>query len=539
MGLAHSPRIVTDGLVLALDAGNLKSYDPDFVSAEFGQKLFTETGTTHWSVPSGVTQISAVAVGGGGGGAGAGGGSGGGTDDGGGGGAGGGLAYGTFTVTPGESLTITVGAGGNGGTGGSSTPTNGTVGGLSKIQRSATVLLQGGGGNGGAYDASQQTSGGGSTGTERDGGGTGGGGQASFSQSGGGGGGAAGYSGNGGAGGLGGSSDPSGSDGSGGGGGGGGSGASSIPGGGGGGVGLLGQGSNGSGGSATVSDAGGGSGGSDGSDGNNTTDVGGNAGIYGGGGGGGATNGTTDGDGGDGGQGAVRIIWGTGRSYPSTNTQDKTKINNVVSGSIVSSVIGATYTTSDGGYLDFDGTNDYIDLGTQINSDITTTNVTISFWAYIDSTAADEIFVSMDSLSLNQPLIIWYDTSSTYEVQNTGTGDVGGGSTNVITTAVTDPSSEKRFTTSNNALSANTWYNIVVVLDVTNNEFYTYINGVEEAKWVSNNTSGGIKSTTDHFLIGGGSPYLDGRISQFLVYTKALTAAEVQQNYNALKGRYV
>ena len=26
MGLAHSPRIVTDGLVLALDAGNTKSY---------------------------------------------------------------------------------------------------------------------------------------------------------------------------------------------------------------------------------------------------------------------------------------------------------------------------------------------------------------------------------------------------------------------------------------------------------------------------------------------------------------------------------
>ena len=26
MGLVHSPRIVTDGLVLALDAGNTKSY---------------------------------------------------------------------------------------------------------------------------------------------------------------------------------------------------------------------------------------------------------------------------------------------------------------------------------------------------------------------------------------------------------------------------------------------------------------------------------------------------------------------------------
>jgi len=225
---------------------------------------------------------------------------------------------------------------------------------------------------------------------------------------------------------------------------------------------------------------------------------------------------------------------GNTKSYPGSGTTwtDTVGSNN---GTLTN---GPTFSRDNGGYLDFDGTDDFVTLGTQINSDITTTNVTISFWAYIDSTANDEIFVSMESLALGQPLIIWYDTSSTYEVQNTGSGDVGGGSTNVITTAVTDASSEKRFTTSNNALSANTWYNIAVVLDVTNNEFYTYINGVEEAKWTSNNTSGGIKSTTNDFRIGGGSPYLDGRISNFSVYNKALTAAEVKQNFNAIKNRY-
>ena len=228
---------------------------------------------------------------------------------------------------------------------------------------------------------------------------------------------------------------------------------------------------------------------------------------------------------------------GNTKSYPGSGSTWTDLSGNGNTGTLTS-MNGSNYNSANGGYLDFDGTADYVNLGTQINSDITTTNVTISFWAYIDSTAADEIFVSMESLTLNQPLIIWYDTSSSYQVQNTGIGDVGGGSNNVITTAVTDASSEKRFTTSNNALSANTWYNIVVVLDVTNNEFYTYINGVEEAKWVSNNTSGGIKSTTNDFRIGGGNPYLDGRISNFSVYNKALTATEVQQNYNALKRRY-
>ena len=113
-----------------------------------------------------------------------------------------------------------------------------------------------------------------------------------------------------------------------------------------------------------------------------------------------------------------------------------------------------------------------------------------------------------------------------------------GGSTNAITVMVTDSTSEKRFATSDNALSATTWHNISVVLDVTNNTFYTYIDSVEVAKWVDNNTSGGINSSSSDFFISPFSTYLDGRISNLFVYNKALTAAEVLQNYNALKGRY-
>ena len=225
---------------------------------------------------------------------------------------------------------------------------------------------------------------------------------------------------------------------------------------------------------------------------------------------------------------------GVSSSYPGSGITWTDLSGNGNNGTLTN---GPTFSSNDGGSIVFDGANDYLDLGTQINSDITTTDVTISFWAYIDSTAADEVFVSMEYLTPNAPLLIWYDTTVASR-NNTGTNDVGGGSTNAITVMVTDSTSEKRFTTSDNALSATTWYNIAVVLDVTNNEFYTYINGVEEAKWVSNNTSGGIKSSTNDFRIGGGTPYLDGRISQFLVYTQALTASEVAQNYNALKGRY-
>tara|TARA_B100001939_G_scaffold307751_1_gene287985 strand:+ start:361 stop:1095 length:735 start_codon:yes stop_codon:yes gene_type:complete len=224
---------------------------------------------------------------------------------------------------------------------------------------------------------------------------------------------------------------------------------------------------------------------------------------------------------------------GNTKSYPGSGST-WTDLIGSKNGTLTS---GPTFSSDNGGSIVFDGINDYIDLGTQLNSDISLTDVTISFWAYIDSTAADEAFVSIGSFTINRPLMIWYDTivSST---DNTGTNDVGGGSTNVITVMVTDTTSEKRFSTSDNALSATTWHNISVVLDVTNNTFYTYIDSVEAAKWVDNNTSGGINSSGLDFMISPFSTYLDGRISNFFVYNKALTAAEVAQNYNALKGRY-
>lgn len=93
-------------------------------------------------------------------------------------------------------------------------------------------------------------------------------------------------------------------------------------GGGGGGVGLLGQGTSG----AAASSLGqGGERGSGGTDGSSTSNVNGaNGGKYGGGAGGGAYNDNTAtaGVAGVPGAGGIRIIWGAGRAFPSTNTGD-------------------------------------------------------------------------------------------------------------------------------------------------------------------------------------------------------------------------
>ena len=286
-------------------------------TTDVGQQAFTSAGQSSWTCPANVYDVSVVCVGGGGGS----------TRDeqGAGGGAGLGWANG-IPVEPGQSYTVVVGAKGTPASSGNYAGNGGT----SYFIDTATVYGGGGGGTGRDRNGSASRPGyggqgggyGGSGGTEQGGGYGGDGGdgnRSSLSDTGQscGAGGAGGYTGNGGRGGD--YNSDNATNGSGGGGGGGRTniGNNEIYGGGGGGVGILGQGSNGS--RGDNSNGGAGRGGSGGSDGQGNSS--GNPDVPGGDYGGGA--GSNDSYGSYGGKGAVRIIWGQGRAFPSTNTQDQ------------------------------------------------------------------------------------------------------------------------------------------------------------------------------------------------------------------------
>lgn len=277
-----------------------------------GQQAYIASGTYTFTVPADVTSVSVVCVGGGGGSVGCAGSS----SYSGAGGGGGGLAYGTFSVTPGTVITVVVGAGGAAGTNVNASTNIGGTGGESRVVYGGTNRLRAYGGSGGRWGTTASNSGGSysietTTVTAYGGGNGGAGGGSNNNNGGGGGGGAGGYGGNGGNGGAG-NSGIGGTGSNGGGGGGGGQSLGGTNNNGGGGVGILGQGSNGGGG-GTNSPGGGGSGGNNGGS-------GGVGGAYGGGAGG--CEDDTNRGGLTGGGGAVRIIWGNGRSYPSTNTAD-------------------------------------------------------------------------------------------------------------------------------------------------------------------------------------------------------------------------
>ncbi len=523
MTTKYNPRIVTDNLVFYVDVANNKSFESIYYPSIEAQTVYTTLGGDEFLVPEGVTQISAVCIGGGGAG-----GSYSISEEGGGGGGGGALAYGTIDVTPDEDLEISVGSGGEC----PDSSSDGGQGTSSYISRSGdSVLLRGGQGYGGekGENGGEGGSGGTSSGTSRDGGGEGGdgGNAAATGSAGGGGGGAGGYSGDGGDG-----SSTVGGDGSGGAGGGGGGplGASwSMYYGGG--VGFLGEHDpveNGAGGSYAHGE--GGSGGGEGGAGLN---------VYGGGGGGSKKGGGSAGS--DGAPGAVRIVYqlpndGT-RIYPakagigSTTTGTTTWDDLSGNGNNATPVNDPTYSSNNSGYLSFNGTDNKVTIPTS-SVVLEEEDFTIGLWTYTDdvSTAFRSLISSVDNTSGG--------------VNDAGSWQLAlgpGANSNKIRFTVRDNDGDgQKHILSNSTLSIGTWYYIVLTR-TTGGNYKIYINGELDVSDTDNDGGTDLDCTIVAFGISRAyDNYWDGGIAMAQIYKgKALSAAEVTQNFDATKGRYV
>jgi len=109
---------------------------------------------------------------------------------------------------------------------------------------------------------------------------------------------------------------------------------------------------------------------------------------------------------------------------------------------------------------------------------------------------------------------------------------VAGSSTNILT--------------SSTSFDDNTWYNLVVTKEGTSSggsaDYVMYLNGV-----VVNTATSSVLETSSNFTqyklmrsADHDSTFTSwlGNFGPFHAYTKALSAAEVSQNFNALRGRY-
>ena len=195
------------------------------------------------------------------------------------------------------------------------------------------------------------------------------------------------------------------------------------------------------------------------------------------------------------------------RSYPGSGTSWTDLSRNGHTGTLVN---GPSYLSQDSGVMDFDGTNDRIELGNQ--SALRPTEIT------------QEAFVNADVLSN------WAGIIS--NMPSWGTGfSLQIGTTQDIAAMVSG-----QYLNSTTVPTTNTWYHIVATHDSSDNNTL-YVNGVAEAT-----TSRAISYASNAVTMVGvfyTSPnlYFNGKISTARTYNRALTADEVAQNYDALKTR--
>jgi hypothetical protein len=209
---------------------------------------------------------------------------------------------------------------------------------------------------------------------------------------------------------------------------------------------------------------------------------------------------------------------GNKNSYPEFGTTwyDLSGRNN--NGTLVN---GVGYNSGNLGSLVFDGVNDGVQLS---GTNLSLNQMTISSWNYSTNYQQNGfMFEKTTNGSVNTQYSLFYNSGNNsiyYRTYGLSTLDF---ITNTTTAGVVN----------------NQWNNVVATWDGTNKRIY--VNGILRA--TSANLTGTVtQNTTGAAYIGiygnfAGYPF-NGRIAQTQIYNRALTASEIQQNYNATRSRF-
>lgn len=185
---------------------------------------------------------------------------------------------------------------------------------------------------------------------------------------------------------------------------------------------------------------------------------------------------------------------------------------------------GVGFTADEGGSLIFDGTDDYVENSSPnlgITGDV---SATLSCWFYDENT----------STSTSQALLVYGNGPSAGDtiaiiLQNLSFSAAYNGGQNVYI--------------ANNLYTLNGWNNAVITKTpgAVNTTTKLYLNGIQQTITSSSTITPNVVSRiirVSRWSNDGVPIHFKGRVSNCLIYNRALTASEVQQNYNALVGRY-
>jgi formylglycine-generating enzyme required for sulfatase activity len=224
------------------------------------------------------------------------------------------------------------------------------------------------------------------------------------------------------------------------------------------------------------------------------------------------------------------VLWldaGITPSYPGSGTTWTDLSGNRNNGTLVN---GPTYSSANGGSIVFDGVNDYVTLGTPPILNGVRVPLTIIGWAKANSFASGGI--------TNRILYSVYGYTGAFNSRLYSMIRVDYGVLKYFTSdSGSDFQSVGTFTPSLNVWN---FYAVVVSGTLSSPTVQIFLNNSSQSFSLGSLTS--TPALNVDFRIGGAesnfNEYWNGNISQVSIYNRALSAAEVLQNFNALKSRF-
>jgi len=213
---------------------------------------------------------------------------------------------------------------------------------------------------------------------------------------------------------------------------------------------------------------------------------------------------------------------GIASSYPGSGTTWTDLSGNVYNGTLTN---GPAYSTGNGGYIQFDGADDYVTLGDQSGLGFTSGVFSIEAWMYIPSSwTGGSQYPNLVSKGATAgwdtngwSLFVFRNWSGPYAW---GCGVRNGGSSTIV---------------ARGSCASDTYLNVVMTLDGSTVRLYE--NGNQ------NNTGAqtvnpGSNSTAVYIGADVNLQCFPGRVAITRAYNKTLSASEVLQNFNANRRRF-
>ena len=211
-------------------------------------------------------------------------------------------------------------------------------------------------------------------------------------------------------------------------------------------------------------------------------------------------------------------------SYPGSGTIWTDLSGNGNNGTLVNGVV---YNSANGGALSFDGVDDRVDLSS--SKLMGASGITMTIWYKTNSTKTYNFLMGKGNLSSGNPLnrvlgMQIYNLHFTFIVsQGDNTGWCWQGNNGPV--LATD----------------NTWHQVTGTFDLSSQTIKTYVDGALKYTSACNQT--GDSEGPDILYIGQDSTlwpsgYFLGQLNDAFVYNRVLSATEIQQNFNTLRGRY-